>query len=491
MKLKGGSQDTCTKIPASKIRARLKKMEINDSSECYAALFEQATDSISITDLKGNFQDVNSSLCLLIGYTKEKLLQLNVRDLLDPDELAILPIPFDLLVSGQNIRAEHKMVHRNGQIIYVEVNAKKVMDDRILVITRDITERKRTEQALQKSEANLRAILNTTDTIYIVLDTCFRIISYNPRAVDFARNELNRHIKSSEYFLDYFPPDKQQILRQYMEERLSGKNIKYEVSYPREDGPANWYHVRLFLISRGDTHVYGIMFAVSDITEKKLLENELVSQKVQEQKNIVRAVLNAQEIERNKMGQELHDNVNQILASARLYIDTVEREREPALLKDLISRAKNQIDMAIAEIRSLSRKQVVPQKGSDLKELIDELLIDLNSRTATRFRSDVATGLPVDEDLKLNIYRIVQEQINNILKHAGASEADIAISPVDKTILIMISDNGNGFNPLARRKGIGITNMINRVESYNGEVLIDSNPGEGCRIEVRIPAWLQ
>ena len=182
------------------------------------------------------------------------------------------------------------------------------------------------EEALQKSEAHLRTIFDTTDTIYILLDTNFRIISYNPRAVDFAKTELNHRIKISEYFLDYFPPERQQILLHYMKELSGGKKINYEVPYPQQGNSANWYHVRMFPICRGDADIYGIMFAVSNITEKKLLENELISRKVQDQKNVVRAVLKAQEIERTKLSQELHDNVNQILASIRLYLDTAQRE---------------------------------------------------------------------------------------------------------------------------------------------------------------------
>ncbi len=347
-------------------------------------------------------------------------------------------------------------------------------------------ERKRAEQALRNSEANLRTIFDTTDTIYILLDTDFRIISYNPRAVDFAKTELNHHIEISEYFLDYFPPERQQILLHHMKERLDGKNINYEVPYPQQGNSANWYHVRLFPITREDNDIYGLMFAVSNITEKKMLENELISRKVQDQKNIVRAVLKAQEIERNKLGRELHDNVNQILASIRMYIDTA--QREPHLQKNLIPRAKKYIDLAISEIRMLCRKQVMPQKGINLKKLIDELLLDMSVQTNTGFHSQVAADLFIEEDLKLNIYRIVQEQIVNIWKHADASDAKVIIYQEDDAVFIRITDNGKGFDPLVRRKGIGITNIINRVESFNGEVLIDSRPGAGCRIEIRMPA---
>jgi PAS domain S-box-containing protein len=160
-----------------------------------------------------------------------------------------------------------------------------------------------TEAVLQKSEANLHTIFDTTDTIYVLLDHDLRIISYNPRAFAFAQNELGHHIEISEYFLDYFPAEKQPLLLFNMKEVLTGKHIHYEVSYPQADGSIRWYHVRMFPISKGDNHIYGLMLAVSDITEEKLLEQQLLDQKVQEQKKIIRAVLQAQEIERNRIGR--------------------------------------------------------------------------------------------------------------------------------------------------------------------------------------------
>jgi len=185
------------------------------------------------------------------------------------------------------------------------------------------------------------------------------------------------------------------------------------------------------------------------------------------------------------IGLELHNNINQLLVTVRLYIDAI--ERDPQCRRDLIATAKEYLDLAIAEIRAIGKQQVMPLKGCDLKELIDELVTDMNDRTNTTFNSIVQADLAIDDDLKLNIFRIVQEQIMNILKHACASVANVTIGQVERVMLIKITDNGKGFNPLIRRKGIGITNMINRVESYNGDVLIDSNPGQGCTIEIRIP----
>lgn len=91
------------------------------------------------------------------------------------------------------------------------------------------------------------------------------------------------------------------------------------------------------------------------------------------------------------------------------------------------------------------------------------------------------------DDLKLNIYRIIQELINNILKHADAKNITVSIKGKDKLIHIIVTDDGKGFQVKGKRKGIGISNMINRVESYNGKLKIISSPGKGCKTNVTIP----
>src|SRR5258705_3064809 len=434
-------------------------------TENYHFLFEQATDAIMVTDFNGNFKNANSALCAMFGYTREELLELNVKALLDEEHIKARPIRFDLLAAGETIFNERKMIHKNGTIIYVEANAKKFMDDRILVIARDITGRKKVEEVLQKSEANLHTIFDTTDTIYVLMDHDLRIISYNPRAFAFAKNELGHSIEISEYLLDYFPPEKRSLLVLHMKEVLTGRHINYEVGYPQAKGSFNWYHVRMFPISKGDNNIYGLMMAVSDITEKKLLEQKLLDQKVQEQKKIIRAVLQAQEVQSNKIGQEVHDNINQILTTIKLYLGLLEKGQ--TYRKDLVVKSIEFLNMVTGEIGSLSIQQVIAHKKFDIKELIEELTRDLNENTDTRtkFHCSLAVHLSIDEDLKLNIYRIVQEQITNILKYAAASQATILINENKETVYVSIIDNGKGFDPLIKRKGIGLSNIINRIES--------------------------
>jgi signal transduction histidine kinase len=312
-------------------------------------------------------------------------------------------------------------------------------------------------------------------------------MSFNHRAADFVEKELHQQLKLHTNLISYFPEDKRKDLYHKMRKVLHGEHINYESSYPQKDSSINWYYVRMFPISNNEGKVFGMMVAVSDITEKKLLEQEIMNQKVQEQKKITRAVLNAQEKERNKIGQELHDNVNQILVGSKMYLGLANNGVTGNA--DLIKQSIGLIDNAINEIRALTREQVTPQRKIDLKDLIQSLVDKMNEHTAvkTNFVYDTDPFL-INDDLKLNIYRIIQEAINNILKHAAAKNVVLTVKAGNEDLHIVIRDDGKGFDSsLTRTKGIGIANMLNRIESYNGRILIDSIPGNGCKIEITIP----
>jgi PAS domain S-box-containing protein len=346
--------------------------------------------------------------------------------------------------------------------------------------------RKEEAESLKKSQANLNTIFDSTDTIYVLLDSSFQIMSYNKPAIEFATKELRHSIQITDTFMEYFPHERQAPLLGQLKKALSGSYVNYETAYPQPDGSFNWYDVRIFPIAGGDGQLFGIMMAALDITEKKLLEQELLDQKVQEQKKITRAMIKAQEKERNRIGQELHDNVNQILVGTKMFLTSA--GKKDAKVLELIKYPLELIDSTIREIRSLSTTQVTPLRNIHLQELIQSLLNDLvkNTPVVTDFSYTIPSDL-LDDDLKLNIYRIVQEQINNIIKHAHPKNVHITVAAADDSINIIVTDDGKGFDTAKKRKGIGISNMINRVESFNGQVSIESSPGKGCRIDIHIP----
>jgi len=143
--------------------------------------------------------------------------------------------------------------------------------------------------------------------------------------------------------------------------------------------------------------------------------------------------------------------------------------------------------MAIEEIRRLSKELITPSLNDlGLVQSIQELIRSIQMVKKMKIRLAIS-GLDENSLLpeqKINVYRIIQEQLNNILKHAQANTVMIELNKEEAQIRLLVADNGKGFDPQKRRDGVGISNIISRAELYNGRVEIDSAPGKGCRLEV-------
>ncbi|MEO8860657.1 MAG: response regulator [Ginsengibacter sp.] len=234
---------------------------------------------------------------------------------------------------------------------------------------------------------------------------------------------------------------------------------------------------------------YTLAIAI-DVTEKILLEQKLLSQKIDEQKNITKAVISAQEEERSEIGIELHDNVNQLLAASRLYL--IQSLNNAADYKDYIIKTQEFIWQAMEELRKLSHALVGPDKNKtvslidSLKKLVKDIAAVKKMKIHLNYCSNGEEEIEdrLDEGLKLNIYRIIQEQLNNIIKHAKASVVRINLDKDETQLLINIHDNGKGFYPEAKRNGIGLINIKNRADMFNGKFDIISSPGKGCTVSI-------
>jgi len=125
-----------------------------------------------------------------------------------------------------------------------------------------------------------------------------------------------------------------------------------------------------------------------------------------------------------------------------------------------------------------------PEVGLQLsiEDLVESIRLSKKSDVSLRF--SLRNEEELDNKLKTTILRIVQEQVNNILRHANASRITISLIRTRQHIKLSITDNGHGFDPSRNRSGIGLTNIINRAELFNGKATINSSPGKGCRLQV-------
>jgi PAS domain S-box-containing protein len=262
-----------------------------------------------------------------------------------------------------------------------------------------------------------------------------------------------------------------------------------EYRFKKANGKYTLVHDRGFLIFDHSGKVNRMVGSMQDITEKRELEKKLLKQELDKQKLVAQAVVNAQEKERAEIGKELHDNVNQILSTAKLYLELAKTEEEERL--DLINRSTDNISHAINEIRSISRSLVPPSVGDlGLIDSIQDLVENIRAtkKLQVSFDHDGDIDELLDEKRKLMLFRIVQEQVNNILRHSKARHLQILLIAAGNMIDLTIGDDGQGFDvEKVKMKGVGLSNIISRAELFNGKVAINTAPGKGCLLNINVP----
>jgi two-component system sensor histidine kinase UhpB len=232
-----------------------------------------------------------------------------------------------------------------------------------------------------------------------------------------------------------------------------------------------------------------ILVLANDITEKLQAQAQLARQAEIQRKLITQTSIQVQEREREEIGKELHDNINQILAATRLHLDLAIQESSEETVTEVLMRSYKNLSVAMEEIRQLSQSLVAPSLGGvGLDKALAKLIEDMPSTSPVQLKLDTTgyTGDIKDEDLKLTCYRIAQVQLSNIIKHSKAKCATIGLRKTDQ-LELSISDDGIGFRPEAKTTGIGLRNIRNRVSYYNGLVTILSEPGKGCTLTITVP----
>lgn len=375
-------------------------------------------------------------------------------------------------------------VHDRGHIIYDGDKGAS----RMIGATQDITARKLAEIQLLESERKLSLIARQTVNAIIITDTAGKITWVNSaftRITEYQPEEVIGRKPGS--FLQGKETDRPTI--EYLRQKIKHNQVfECDILNYSKSGRKYWMHVQgqPLLDETGKLEQYFAM--ETDITEKVFLENKLNQQRQARRKEITDAVLTAQENERTAIGKELHDNLNQILGAAKLYIElakTDEENREMCLEK-----SSGYIVKVIEEIRKISKTLATPgihMLGlfESIKVLLDDLL--LIHPVKIEFYEHGIQEKDLNEKMKFDIFRIVQEQMNNILKHAKATRASIYLTRKESEIILVISDNGEGVDISKDTKGVGIINIKSRAELYHGTVSILSKPGEGYELKVVLP----
>lgn len=353
----------------------------------------------------------------------------------------------------------------------------------------DITQLKEAEREIENEKKLSDSIINTLPGIFYLYDENGRFLRWNKNFETISKYSAEEIALM--HPIHFYDTNEKVILRKKIAEVFEKGSAEVEADlFTKDKEKIPFYFTGMLTEIKGKRCLIGTGIEITEIkkaeAEVDAMKQEILNQKVQAQKKISRAIISTQEKERDHIGRELHDNVNQILAGARLYL--IMAGKQNLLTKELVKYPMELLDSSISEIRLLTHKHATPPKDIDLKDLIKTLLDNLSKITGitTNLEYDISRNI-LDDGLKINLYRIVQEQINNITKHASPKNAEISITADSEMICLVIKDDGKGFDIYQQHEGIGISNIINRVDSFDGLVEIISEPGQGCILNIKIP----
>ena len=349
--------------------------------------------------------------------------------------------------------------------------------------------------SLQENKEMLKkyqAVMNATKEGIYEYDIKTETAKLSDNIKELLGEEATMKENGLEYWTKHIhPEDRERILEEIKKAYLPGQNFwqgEYRLLTPKK----NYKEVlhRIYILKDKEQKPYSIIGAMQDISEQRQLQREYHIQQLKNKTEITRNIIKAEERERNRWAEELHDNIAQMLGVVRLYVGMI--TSQPENEKEMIQKTTELVEQSIKEIRQLSanlKPPVFEEEG--LKAAIQNLLANIGRVKELQFSlqvDDEACNQYLNDEQKLMIYRIVQEQLNNIIKYADAQNVLIQIEIDYPRVIVSIKDDGVGFEADKLESGIGLKNIRGRLNLFNGNLEVISAPGKGC--ELRSEFWL-
>lgn len=475
--------------------------------ELFRGLLESAPDAIVIVDERGRIEILNGQAERLFGYERSELIGRPVETLVPADRREAHAghrrrYTADARTRPMGIGMDLLGERKDGVRFPVEISLSPLHTEKGLLITsviRDITERKRAETALRESERRFREFIEGTDDLVIRLDAEGRFIYVN-RASERVLGLPPVECAGLSAF-DFVHPDDRAATREAFErwatERVDGTTFENR-QLSRDGGISK---ILWTVNPRYDER--GRMTAVTaigrDITARERIEAaereaiearaELNAERAERElgREVLRRSIAAQEEERRRIARGLHDETAQALTGILLGLGRIESGTE---LEDARAEAKRlggEVSGALRELRRIAmslRPTALDDLG--LVPALEQLVEQTPAAAASKvnFERSGPDGR-LDPAVETTIYRVVQEALTNVAKHADASRISVELRRQDAVVSARVDDDGRGFE--AERPGLGLTGMRERAELIGGELEVASAPGSGTTVELRVP----
>jgi len=454
------------------------------SKNIYRRFVQNTGEIIIRSDGNGRILFTNRAFREKMGYTDEEISKLKLTDLFAEETISEY--------GGNAVYFRHDEQTTNINVIYKTKNGKKIYLEGNVVLhyrngklettesfLRDVTQRKQLHDRLLVSENKYKALFDLSPLPEYFIDTSsMQFVEVNPAAVRKYGYSRAEFLEMNIYELRKLQGEDKERFNSWLRTFPKGQSsFEAKTIHYKKNGQPLDVELKFKTIEFMSRELFLVM--AIDVTKKEKRERETN-----------KAILRAQENERIEIGTELHDNICQVLASCHLLLETAKRTGTSESIK-LIDRCKKHIAQALNEIRNLSHRLApIFFELSSFEGAINDLLLSMNpgNRYDMHFDFDPKILLsPVSSDIQLNLYRILQEQLKNIVKYAKATSIKVALSLGEDAIRMHIEDDGVGFDTTCVKKGIGLINLQRRAELFSGTFSLITSPGQGCCILIELP----
>lgn len=465
---------------------RLAEMEAQRSREQYKTLIERISDAFIAVDHEFRYTFLNKQAEELIHKPADELIGKTVWEVF-PDA-----------VGSDTFRAFEKAMKE--QVYVTNTDHYPALDlwqenhiypssDGLSVFIRNITKLKKNEIAARNSEEIRRIIMNSSLDAIICVDNSNNIIFWNNQAESLFGWSFDE-IKAKPFHETIIPTGYRKFAEKGILHYLHSRNAEsldriIETTVVNRDGkefPVEFFAIKVLTDNNSFTCAY-----IRDISERKELQQQLIRQEKKIAREITATALDAQEKERNAIGQELHDNINQLLAGTKLLLQMI--QKNPEKHTQYLAMCVDAINQVMNENRRIAHEMVTPF-------LSQETLVDLIYKIANSMLAFIGIDVEVElnnfnedslnEKHKLTLYRIAQEQCTNIIKYANASKVIFLLTSNEESVRLTIRDDGDGMTTKAAKEGIGLKNIASRLSVYNGTMDIITSPGNGFMLSVEL-----
>jgi PAS domain S-box-containing protein len=471
------------------ITARKKaEEELMESEEKYRTLVEQAVDAIALYDAGGKILDVNTGSANLLGYSKDELLQMYLHDILTPEEIIEKPVRYDVLQSGESTVKQRKMRRKNGVIIETEVRSQQLPDGRFLSVIRDLSERIKSQKIIEEEKRLSDKLINSLPGIFYWHDRPGRFLRWN-KEMELITGYSAQEIGNM-YCLDFFDEKDKAYIAERMDLVFTEGVSDAEAEIVAKDGSRHLYY---FKALRFDFNNIPCLLGTGiDVSDRKKAEQELAASH-EMLRQLTEHLQNIREEERSHIAREIHDELGQQLTVLKMDISWLNKRMgsEDRKIRDRMEELVEMIDTTVRSVRKIS-SELRPSMLDDLglAAALEWQGQEFEKRSGIKVNMSMeAPDIRLPNHIAITLFRIFQESITNVARHAEASEVNVLLKTYDHKLEMVIRDNGKGFvvQGIENKKTLGILGMRERISIINGEYKIESSPGKGTKVIVNVP----